>query len=92
MRTMCIKNNTHCCITIVFLSAVQFVWDCTFESLKRSKPEEGSGCILAHCMGLGKTLSVSIDCQKNIETHLNRLLIILIVYCTVLLKTAHNAY
>ncbi|XP_062594649.1 transcriptional regulator ATRX-like [Saccostrea cucullata] len=40
------------------VEAVQFVWDCTFESLKRSKTEEGSGCILAHCMGLGKTLSL----------------------------------
>ncbi|XP_061189382.1 transcriptional regulator ATRX-like [Saccostrea echinata] len=40
------------------VEAVQFVWDCTFESLKRAKTEEGSGCILAHCMGLGKTLSL----------------------------------
>lgn len=40
------------------VEAVQFVWDCTFESVKRSKTEEGSGCILAHCMGLGKTLSL----------------------------------
>ena len=41
-------------------SAVQFMWDCMFESLERSKEEEKSaGCILAHCMGLGKTLSVS---------------------------------
>ena len=41
-------------------SAVQFMWDCLFESLERSKkPEKSAGCILAHCMGLGKTLSVS---------------------------------
>ncbi|XP_056011590.1 transcriptional regulator ATRX-like isoform X2 [Ostrea edulis] len=40
------------------VEAVQFVWDCTYESLKRAKKEEGSGCILAHCMGLGKTLSL----------------------------------
>lgn len=47
--------------------AVQFVWDCTFESVKRSKTEEGSGCILAHCMGLGKTLSVSI--KGKLQAH-----------------------
>ena len=42
-------------------AAVQFIWDCLFESLERSKKEEKSaGCILAHCMGLGKTLSVSL--------------------------------
>ncbi|KAK6172939.1 hypothetical protein SNE40_016493 [Patella caerulea] len=40
------------------VEAVQFMWSCCIESLKRLKKEEGSGCILAHCMGLGKTLSV----------------------------------
>ncbi|CAG5119169.1 unnamed protein product, partial [Candidula unifasciata] len=40
------------------VDAVQFMWDCMYESVKRSKKESGSGCILAHCMGLGKTLSV----------------------------------
>ncbi|XP_076446217.1 uncharacterized protein LOC143283763 [Babylonia areolata] len=41
------------------VEAVQFMWDCLFESLERcKKPEASAGCILAHCMGLGKTLSV----------------------------------
>ncbi|XP_050416809.1 transcriptional regulator ATRX, partial [Patella vulgata] len=40
------------------VEAIQFMWSCCIESLKRLKKEEGSGCILAHCMGLGKTLSV----------------------------------
>ncbi|XP_070197492.1 transcriptional regulator ATRX homolog isoform X3 [Littorina saxatilis] len=41
------------------VEAVRFMWECLFESLERSKKEEKSaGCILAHCMGLGKTLSV----------------------------------
>ena len=40
------------------VAAVKFLWDCCLETLDRAKVEEGSGCILAHCMGLGKTLSV----------------------------------
>ena len=42
------------------LPAVEFVWDNVIESMDKLKDEEdpGSGCIVAHCMGLGKTLSV----------------------------------
>ncbi|KAL3879997.1 hypothetical protein ACJMK2_032269 [Sinanodonta woodiana] len=40
------------------VEAVQFIWNCCVENVDRLKKEEGSGCILAHCMGLGKTLSV----------------------------------
>ncbi|XP_039313283.1 transcriptional regulator ATRX isoform X2 [Solenopsis invicta] len=37
---------------------IKFMWDASFESLERVKTTSGSGCIIAHCMGLGKTLQV----------------------------------
>ncbi|CAG9795835.1 unnamed protein product [Diatraea saccharalis] len=38
---------------------VKFMWDACFESLEDIKSgHPGGGCILAHCMGLGKTLQV----------------------------------
>lgn len=37
---------------------VKFMWDACFESIERCGNDDGSGCILAHCMGLGKTLQV----------------------------------
>ncbi|XP_072942561.1 uncharacterized protein [Epargyreus clarus] len=38
---------------------VKFMWDACFESLSQMEAgHPGGGCILAHCMGLGKTLQV----------------------------------
>ena len=34
------------------------MWDSCFKSIKSINSEEGSGCILAHDMGLGKTLQI----------------------------------
>ncbi|XP_033217981.1 transcriptional regulator ATRX homolog isoform X2 [Belonocnema kinseyi] len=37
---------------------IKFMWDACFESLERVKNSKGSGCIIAHCMGLGKTFQI----------------------------------
>ncbi|XP_077448289.1 ATRX chromatin remodeler, like isoform X2 [Stigmatopora argus] len=40
------------------VDGVQFIWDNCCESVNKVNSSPGSGCILAHCMGLGKTLQV----------------------------------
>ncbi|KAL2728609.1 transcriptional regulator ATRX-like [Vespula squamosa] len=47
---------------------IKFMWDACFESLERIKTTSGSGCIIAHCMGLGKTLQV-ITLSHTLLTH-----------------------
>ncbi|XP_029169875.1 transcriptional regulator ATRX isoform X2 [Nylanderia fulva] len=47
---------------------IKFMWDACFESLERVKNTSGSGCIIAHCMGLGKTLQV-IALTHTLLTH-----------------------
>lgn len=53
------------------VEAVRFLWDCVCETVERSNKEKGGGgCILAHCMGLGKTLSVSLQQNTNLSLSL----------------------
>ncbi|XP_028323340.1 transcriptional regulator ATRX-like isoform X2 [Gouania willdenowi] len=40
------------------VDGVQFIWDSCCESVQKANTTPGSGCLLAHFMGLGKTLQV----------------------------------
>jgi transcriptional regulator ATRX len=40
------------------IEGLKFMWENCFEKLTMAKTHVGSGCLLAHCMGLGKTLQV----------------------------------
>lgn len=41
------------------IEGIKFMWDSCFEKVEMvKKGHKGSGCMLAHCMGLGKTLQV----------------------------------
>ncbi|KRX83341.1 Helicase ARIP4 [Trichinella sp. T6] len=57
---------------------VQFLYQCIFE--KKSKEKNlGGGCILAHCMGLGKTFQVLAflhTVMKDIDFNVKRVLIV----------------
>ena len=57
------------------IDGIQFMWDCVIESVTQKGNEfilgsnqKGHGCILAHCMGLGKTLQ-SIGIMHTLYTH-----------------------
>ncbi|XP_039430796.1 transcriptional regulator ATRX-like isoform X2 [Culex pipiens pallens] len=52
---------------------VKFMYDCCYGGVSDVKNSNGSGCILAHCMGLGKTLQVialmnTVVCYPKMKT------------------------
>ena len=61
------------------IEGIRFMWETCFESCTLSQTTKGSGCILAHYMGLGKTFQVvalvhALFSQK--ETHIKRVLVV----------------
>lgn len=49
-------------------NGIKFMWDACFESLAQMENNVGSGCILAHCMGLGKSLQI-VALTHTLLTH-----------------------
>lgn len=52
---------------------IKFMWDACFESIEKLNENNGGGCILAHCMGLGKAL-IFYRRNKTVEMTHNFLL------------------
>lgn len=54
---------------------VKFMWDACFESLEKLDENYGGGCILAHCMGLGESISsncfLSLSFSLYLDLNLN---------------------
>lgn len=61
-------------------NGVKFMWDSCFETLRRTQTTAGSGCILAHCMGLGKTFQV-VTLVHTLLTNKNTKIRTILVVC-----------
>lgn len=61
------------------VQGIKFLYDCAYGSVVDMEKHPGSGCILAHCMGLGKTLqqiTVMHTVVQYPELKTNRILVI----------------
>lgn len=53
---------------------IKFMWDASFESIEKLNENHGGGCILAHCMGLGRHIHKHHSSHR-LDQHFNFLLI-----------------
>lgn len=54
------------------VNGIRFLWDTVFETVDKTNTTDGTGCILAHQMGIGKTLQIitlmyTILCHSSIN-------------------------
>lgn len=80
------------CVSVCVLctTGVQFIWDSCCESVKTANSSQGSGCILAHCMGLGKTLQVHTGSSAFFYSSENIQKVSITLYKCLYYKTLHS--